>query len=139
MSSLFRHIPSVDRFLQDLEQDQVLTGLPRQMLKDLVGEFLDLCREEIRAGVIKDESALAFATLAARAVAYARTRPGPISGGSSTPRAWSSTPTSADPSWPKRPSWPLPRGAAIIQIWRWIWTPASAGVAIPTSRSCSAG
>ncbi len=77
MSSLFRHIPSVDRFLQDLEQDRALAGLPRQLLKDLVGEFLDLCREEIRAGVIKDESALALAVLAARAGAYVRARSRP--------------------------------------------------------------
>ena len=77
MSSLFRHIPSVDRFLQDLEQDRSLAGLPRQLLKDLVGEFLDLCREEIRAGVVKDESALTFATLAARAGAYVRARSRP--------------------------------------------------------------
>jgi L-seryl-tRNA(Ser) seleniumtransferase len=77
VSSLFRHIPSVDRFLQDLEQDRSLAGLPRQLLKDLVGEFLDLCREEIRAGVVKDESALTFATLAARAGAYVRARSRP--------------------------------------------------------------
>ena len=77
MSSLFRHIPSVDRFLQDLDQDRSLSGLPRQLLKDLVGEFLDLCREEIRAGVVKDESALTFATLAARAGAYVRARSRP--------------------------------------------------------------
>jgi len=77
VSSLFRHIPSVDRFLQDLDQDRSLSGLPRQLLKDLVGEFLDLCREEIRAGVVKDESALTFATLAARAGAYVRARSRP--------------------------------------------------------------
>jgi len=75
--SLFRHIPSVDRFLQDLEQDRSLAGLPRQLLKDLVGEFLDLCREEIRAGVVKDESALTFTILAARAGAYVRARSRP--------------------------------------------------------------
>ena len=77
MSSLFRHIPSVDRFLQELEGDESLAGLPRQLLKDLLAEFLDLCREEIRAGVITDESPLAFAVLAARAGAYARTRSRP--------------------------------------------------------------
>ena len=72
MSALFRHIPSVDRFLQDLEQDQTLAGLPRPLLKDLVGEFLDLCREEIRSGAIADESALTLPVLSARAAAYAR-------------------------------------------------------------------
>ena len=72
MSSLFRHIPSVDRFLQDMEQDQSLKSLPRPLLKDLVGEFLDLCREEIRSGAINDEAALALTALSARAVAYVR-------------------------------------------------------------------
>jgi len=77
VSSLFRHIPSVDRFLLELEGDQALAGLPRQLLKDLVAEFLDLCREEIRAGIVTDEGALAFAILAARAGAYARARSRP--------------------------------------------------------------
>ena len=72
MSSLFRYIPSVDRFLQDLEQDQALASLPRPLLKDLVAEFLDLCREEIRAGVITDQSALALSALIGRAKAYVR-------------------------------------------------------------------
>jgi L-seryl-tRNA(Ser) seleniumtransferase len=77
VSSLFRHIPSVDRFLLELEGDQALASLPRQLLKDLVAEFLDLCREEIRAGIVTDESALSFATLAARAGAYVRARSRP--------------------------------------------------------------
>jgi L-seryl-tRNA(Ser) seleniumtransferase len=62
----------VDRFLQELEQDQTLAGLPRALLKDLLAEFLDLCREEIRAGAVKDESALGISVLAARAAAYVR-------------------------------------------------------------------
>ena len=77
MSSLFRHIPSVDRFLQELEENESLAALPRQLLKDLLAEFLDLCREEIRAGVITDEGQLAFDVLASRAGAYARTRSRP--------------------------------------------------------------
>jgi L-seryl-tRNA(Ser) seleniumtransferase len=58
-------------------KDKALAGLPRQLLKDLVAEFLDLCREEIRAGIVTDESLLSFATLAARAGAYVRTRSRP--------------------------------------------------------------
>ncbi len=77
MSSLFRHIPSVDRFLQELEENESLAALPRQLLKDLLAEFLDLCREEIRAGVITGEGQLAFDVLASRAGAYARTRSRP--------------------------------------------------------------
>jgi L-seryl-tRNA(Ser) seleniumtransferase len=67
----------VDRFLQELEGHESLAGLPRQLLKDLLAEFLDLCREEIRAGVITDENLLAFDILAARAGAYVRTRSRP--------------------------------------------------------------
>jgi L-seryl-tRNA(Ser) seleniumtransferase len=55
-----------------MEQDQSLKSLPRPLLKDLVGEFLDLCREEIRSGVIADEAALALTVLSARAAAYVR-------------------------------------------------------------------
>lgn len=77
MSSLFRLIPSVDRLLGGLEQDQTLASLPRPLLKDLVAEFLDLCREEIRAGVLADESDLAHSKLATRLTAYVRNRSRP--------------------------------------------------------------
>lgn len=77
MSSLFRHIPSVDRFLQEMDQDPSLDGLPRTLVKDLVGEFLDLCREEIRSGVVSDEAALALPVLSARAAAYVRVKSRP--------------------------------------------------------------
>ncbi|NCD24642.1 MAG: L-seryl-tRNA(Sec) selenium transferase, partial [Deltaproteobacteria bacterium] len=45
--------------------------------KDLVAEFLDLCREEIRAGVLADESDLAHSKLATRLTAYVRNRSRP--------------------------------------------------------------
>lgn len=77
MSSLFRHIPSVDRFLQDLEQDRAVASLPRTMVKDLLAEFLDLCREEIRAGIVTEESLLTIKALAPRAGAYVRARSRP--------------------------------------------------------------
>lgn len=77
MSSLYRHIPSVDRFLHDMEQDQVLASVPRPFLKDLIAEFLDLCREEIRQGSIAQESDLAWSVLLRRAMAYARVRSRP--------------------------------------------------------------
>lgn len=73
MSSLFRHIPPVDRLLRALEQEDA----PRPFLKDLLGEFLDLCREEIRLGVIADEVDLAWEKilLRARAFVHAASRP----------------------------------------------------------------
>ena len=77
MSSLFRSIPPVDRLLVELEQEQDLGVLPRPLLKDLVGEFLDLCREEIRAGVLVDETDLARPKLFTRLAAYVRIRSRP--------------------------------------------------------------
>jgi len=67
----------MDSFLQDLQKDQTLASLPRQLLKDLAGEFMDLCREEIRSGVIAEESDLAWPRLVARVKAYVRNRSRP--------------------------------------------------------------
>ena len=77
VSSLFRHIPAVDRFLHELDGDQTLTAVPRPMLRDLIGEFLDLCREEIRHGVITDSAALELKVLLTRARLYVRARSRP--------------------------------------------------------------
>lgn len=76
MSSLYRRIPSVDRFLTDLEQEPTLATLPRPMLKDMVGEFLDVCREEIRAGVL-EENGLEHSKLLTRLIIYARRKSRP--------------------------------------------------------------
>ncbi len=51
MANLFKLLPSVDAALKHLEQDATLAGLPRPLLRELCNEFLDLCREELRAGV----------------------------------------------------------------------------------------
>ena len=77
MTTLFRYLPSVDAALQALEKDAALAGLPRPLLRDLVNRFLDVCREEIRSGVVTDESQLAFAALLPRMTAFVRAQSRP--------------------------------------------------------------
>ncbi len=72
MSTLYRRLPSVDVVLARAAQDRELTRLPRNMLRDLVNDFLNLCREEIRSGVIAHESDLETETLWQRIQAYLR-------------------------------------------------------------------
>lgn len=81
MTTLFRHLPAVDQCLAALAADSsrpgegprpVLQGLPRPLIKDLVNEFLDLVREEIRAGVHTDEAQLTLAALSPRLLAFVR-------------------------------------------------------------------
>ncbi|MHC1701769.1 MAG: L-seryl-tRNA(Sec) selenium transferase [Humidesulfovibrio sp.] len=81
MTTLFRHLPAVDQCLAALAADSsrpdegprpVLQGLPRPLIKDLVNEFLDLVREEIRAGVYTDEAQLTLAALSPRLLAFVR-------------------------------------------------------------------
>ena len=68
MSSLFRHLPPVDRLLRALEDEDA----PRPLLKELVGRFLELCREEIRLGAAAGEEDLAWEKLLPRARAFVR-------------------------------------------------------------------
>lgn len=74
MSSLFRHIPAVDRFLHEFESDSSLDDVPRNMMRDLVGEFLDLCREEIRQDLLHSVQDLDLTILVPRAKAYILSR-----------------------------------------------------------------
>ncbi len=81
MSNLFRHLPAVDQclaalaagtVLQGKAMHPVLQGVPRPLVKDLVNAFLDLVREEIRAGAFADETQLALAALYPRMLAFVR-------------------------------------------------------------------
>ncbi len=58
LSALFRKIPSVDLLLSRVEDDKNLAFMPRTMLRDLVNDYLNACREEIRAGTITREEEL---------------------------------------------------------------------------------
>ncbi|MHC1751284.1 L-seryl-tRNA(Sec) selenium transferase [Humidesulfovibrio sp.] len=77
MSTLFRHLPAMDQALGVLCAEESLAGsvfrsAPRQQLKDLVNAFLDLLREEIRAGAFTDAAQLALPALTPRLAAYVR-------------------------------------------------------------------
>jgi L-seryl-tRNA(Ser) seleniumtransferase len=77
VSTLFRHIPAVDQALSALCADQsgaggVFRTAPRPLLKDLVNAFLDLLREEIRAGAMTDAAQLALPALTPRLIASVR-------------------------------------------------------------------
>jgi len=64
MSNLFRHLPSVDRILAAMEGDPALEAMPRPLLKDLVGRFLDRVREDIKAGRLDSPGAVGLDALA---------------------------------------------------------------------------
>ncbi|XPV77425.1 MAG: L-seryl-tRNA(Sec) selenium transferase [Desulfovibrio sp.] len=50
MSSLYRHLPAVDKILDALTLDTAsdVAALPRPLLRDLVNVFIDSCRDDIR-------------------------------------------------------------------------------------------
>ncbi len=77
MQNLFRALPAVDRLLKELEEDGQLARLPRTMLRDLVNAFLDVCREEIKNGAIREKEQLAPEILQPRLFAFVRSRSRP--------------------------------------------------------------
>jgi L-seryl-tRNA(Ser) seleniumtransferase len=77
MSTLYRHLPPVDQVLAALDTDPDMAALPRPLVKEHVNGFLDLCREEIRSGVITDAAHLDPAALMPRLSAYVRSHSRP--------------------------------------------------------------
>ncbi|WP_147821038.1 L-seryl-tRNA(Sec) selenium transferase [Salidesulfovibrio onnuriiensis] len=77
MSQLFRHLPSVDIVLAELERDESLRCLPRPLVRDLINEFLDIKREEIRSGVVSEAGELALGVLLPRLAAFVRAKARP--------------------------------------------------------------
>ncbi|MCJ2164980.1 MULTISPECIES: L-seryl-tRNA(Sec) selenium transferase [unclassified Pseudodesulfovibrio] len=77
MSTFFRQLPSVDEVLSMLCDADGFRDLPRPLVKNLVNEFLDICREEIRSGAIVDAGQLALEALGPRLVAYVRAKSRP--------------------------------------------------------------
>jgi len=77
VQNLFRLLPAVDAVLTDLAEAPTLAGLPRAMLREAVGEFLDGLRADIRAGRIADPVQLAPDGLRAQCARFvaAATRP----------------------------------------------------------------
>ena len=72
MSKLFRLLPSMDQILDGLVADPAMARLPRPLIKEHAAAFLDVCREEIRSGAIKEEAQLGLASLLPRLTAYVR-------------------------------------------------------------------
>ncbi|WP_207265046.1 L-seryl-tRNA(Sec) selenium transferase [Desulfovibrio sp. Huiquan2017] len=77
MSNLFRYLPSVDEVLSGLIKAEGIEDLPRPLVKDLVNEFLDICREEIRAGAFSEAGQLSAKALSPRLTAYVRSKARP--------------------------------------------------------------
>jgi len=77
VSTLFRHLPAMDQALAALAADKTNAGaalraMPRPLIKDLVNAFLDLVREEIRAGAFAEAAQLSLDALYPRLLAYVR-------------------------------------------------------------------
>lgn len=72
MNTLFRLLPSMDRVLASLEGDPALTAAPRPLIREAAQAFLDGLREEIKSGLVADESKLAWELLSQRIACFAR-------------------------------------------------------------------
>lgn len=77
MSTLFRCLPAVDQALAALAAESgragaALQAVPRPLVKDQVNAFLDLVREEIRAGVFTEPAQLSLDALYPRLLAFVR-------------------------------------------------------------------
>lgn len=68
--AFFRAIPAVDRILSALEAEAALADSPRALVREAVGRFLDLVREEIRQGAVVSPADLALERLLARVRAF---------------------------------------------------------------------
>jgi L-seryl-tRNA(Ser) seleniumtransferase len=77
VSTLFRHLPAMDQALAALAADTsqagaALRAMPRPLVKDQVNAFLDLVREEIRAGAFSEAAQLSLDALYPRLLAFVR-------------------------------------------------------------------
>ena len=77
MTNLFRALPAMDAVLREIEAEAEFAGLPRLLVRDLVNGFLDLCREEIRAGAFDRPEQLGLAALRPRLLAWVRVKSKP--------------------------------------------------------------
>lgn len=73
MNDLFRTIPAVDLCLSALSQaDPVLTEAPRGLMRDLITEFWDKKRQEIREGICTKAEQLTLAACLPQLTAHVR-------------------------------------------------------------------
>ncbi|MFP4396994.1 MAG: L-seryl-tRNA(Sec) selenium transferase [Desulfonatronovibrio sp.] len=73
MSNLFRLLPSVDSILNDISEEGLYDSVPRAFIRDLINDFLALCRQEIKAGLIVSEEDLGSQRFRAKLDAYLKT------------------------------------------------------------------
>ncbi|MGE4506842.1 MAG: L-seryl-tRNA(Sec) selenium transferase, partial [Desulfovibrionaceae bacterium] len=71
MSSLYSHLPSVDRCLALVDAAPATSGLPRTLVKDLVNDFLDGLRNDIREGRVESAEDLALEAITPGLLAFA--------------------------------------------------------------------
>jgi len=72
VNTLYRLLPSMDRVLASLDGDPALTAAPRPLIREAAQAFLDGLREEIKSGLITDESLLAWESLSQRIACFTR-------------------------------------------------------------------
>lgn len=77
MANLYRMLPSVDALLGDLLAETRYRSLPRAFIRDLVNDFMALCREEIKSGVITHETELEQPIFRKKLEAYLKTHTRP--------------------------------------------------------------
>ena len=70
--NLFKHLPSVDAILNAISDEKIVASLPRPLVRDLVNDFLELCREEIRNQLITDAKQLHLESLKPKIMTYIR-------------------------------------------------------------------
>ncbi|MFO7729099.1 MAG: L-seryl-tRNA(Sec) selenium transferase [Desulfonatronovibrio sp.] len=73
MSNLFRLLPSVDSILNDISEEDLYGSVPRAFIRDLINDFLDLCRQEIKSGLVVSEQDLSPQKFRAKLEAYLKT------------------------------------------------------------------
>lgn len=77
MSELYRYLPSTDRLLASLETDPLAAAVPRPLRKDIITEFLDILRRDIRENILTDPDDLHMDRLLPRLHALLRQKGGP--------------------------------------------------------------
>ncbi len=71
-SEIFRALPAVDTVLDALALEKGLADIPRALLRDLINEFLDSCRKDVRAEKIQSAAELSLGSLLPRLITYVR-------------------------------------------------------------------
>ncbi len=77
MSTLYRNIPSVDSILKFISDSEAIAELPRPMVRDLINDFLDICRQKIKDQEITQETQLSLDSLKSELIDFIRDKSRP--------------------------------------------------------------